>query len=413
MRHGSGLTALVLLMISGLLAAASAAADWPAFRGADGSGASAETGLPTRWSADDMVWRTDLGGKGHSSPCIVGDRIFFTTAHTDGEKVARSVICLGRADGRVLWRRVASTGTPEKLHDMNSFATATCASDGERVVAFLGPGGIHCFSTEGKALWSRDLGSFPGGWGTAGSPVFLGKTVVQNCDAQGKSSLVALDARSGEVVWRTERVEKPRGGWSTPIVIDTGERRELVMNGEFGVRGYDPDSGRELWYCKGFNGRGTPIPAWGHGLLVTVNGKPGDIYAVRPGGSGDVKSTHMAWHTKRRGGRDLSSPILVGDFIFVVNMRGTATVYDAKTGRELWKEKLGGKFSASPISAGGLVYVQSEAGETFVIELGEKPKVVARNKLDTPGKEIFRSSMAPSGGRLFFRSDKAAYCVGR
>ena len=413
MRHGNCLAALVLLMVSGLLAAASAAADWPAFRGADGSGICSETDLPTRWSARDVVWRTDLGGKGHSSPCIVGDRIFFTTAHTDGEKVARSVICLSRADGRVLWRRVASTGSPEPLHDMNSFATSTCASDGERVVAFLGPGGIHCFSTEGKMLWSRDLGSFPGGWGTAGSPVFLGKTVVQNCDAQGKSSLVALDARSGEVVWRTERVEKPRGGWSTPIVIDTGERRELVMNGEFGVRGYDPDSGRELWFCKGFNGRGTPIPAWGHGLLVTVNGKPGDIYAVRPGGSGDVTKTRMAWHTKRRGGRDLSSPILVRDFIFVVSMSGTATVYDAKTGRELWKEKLGGKFSASPISAGGLVYVQSEAGETFVIELGEKPKVVARNKLDTPGKEIFRSSMAPSGGRLFFRSDKAAYCVGR
>jgi hypothetical protein len=413
MRHGRSLTALVLLLNAGLLAAPSAAADWPAFRGADGSGACSETGLPTRWSARDVVWRTELGGTGHSSPCVLGGRIFLTAARLAGEKVERSVICLNRADGRVLWRRVASTGAPEKLHGMNSFATSTCASDGERVVAFLGPGGIHCYSMDGKVLWSRDLGSVPGGWGTAGSPVFVGGMIVQNCDAQGKSSLVALDARSGETVWRTDRVDKPRGGWSTPIVIDAGERRELVMNGEFGVRGYDPDSGRELWYCKGFNGRGTPVPAWGHGLLVVVNGKPGDIYAVRPGGSGDVTRTRMAWHTKRRGGRDLSSPILVGDVIFVVNMSGSATVYDAKTGRELWKEKLGGKFSASPISAGGLVYVQSEAGETFVIRPAPEPKVVARNPLGTPGKEIFRSSMAPCGGRLFFRSDKAAYCVGK
>ncbi|MHC5053161.1 MAG: PQQ-like beta-propeller repeat protein [Planctomycetota bacterium] len=419
MRHGRSLPGLLLSLVSlviGELAiqpASAAGTDWPRYRGPDGSGHCDETGLPTRWSAGDVAWRTELGGKGHSSPCVVGDRIFVTSARRVGEKVERSVICLGRADGRVLWRHVASTGEAEQLHDMNSFATATCASEGERVVAFFGRGGIHCYDMDGKRLWSRDLGTFPGGWGTAASPVFAGGRVVQNCDAQGKSSLMALDARSGETVWSTERKSKPRGGWNTPILIDAGERRELVVNGEFGVRGYDPDSGRELWFCKGFNGRGTPIPAWGHGFLYVVNGKPGDIYSVRPGGSGDVTRTRMAWHTRRRGGRDLSSPILVGDLVFVVNMSGTANAYDAKTGRELWKGKLGGKFFASPIAARGLIYVQSEVGETFVIEPGPKLKIVARNPLGSPKGEIFRGTMAASGGRLFLRSDRAVYCVGK
>ncbi|MHC5057707.1 MAG: outer membrane protein assembly factor BamB family protein [Planctomycetota bacterium] len=224
MRHGMRLIAVfvmsILVSMAGQLAARSASAaatDWPRFRGPDGSGHCDETDLPTRWSAGDVVWRRELGGKGHSSPCVVGDRIFVTAARSVGEKVERSVICLGRADGRVLWQHVASTGEAEQVHGMNGFATASCASEGERVVAFFGRGGIHCYDPDGKRLWSRDLGTFPGGWGTAASPVFVGGRVIQNCDAQSKSSLMALDARSGETVWSTDRKDKPRGGWNTPM----------------------------------------------------------------------------------------------------------------------------------------------------------------------------------------------------
>ena len=147
------------------------------------------------------------------------------------------------------------------------------------------------------------------------------------------------------------------------------------------MRGYDPATGRELWFCKSPNGRGTPVPAYGNGLLYVISGLPGDIYAVRPGGEGDVTNSRMVWHTPRRGGRDIPSPILVDRFLLVSNMTGVGTCYDATDGKELWKERLEGNFSASPIAIDGLIYIQNEVGETLVIKPGEKLDIVARNDL--------------------------------
>jgi hypothetical protein len=152
---------------------------------------------------------------------------------------------------------------------MNSYATPTCATNGKQVVAFFGPAGIHCFDLKGEEKWSRELGAFPGPWGVAASPIILGDLVIQNCDAEGASSLIALSLEKGEPVWQTEREKKPRGGWSTPIVIENGDRKELVLNGELGVRGYDPKTGKELWFCESFNGRGSPVPDFFNGISVT------------------------------------------------------------------------------------------------------------------------------------------------
>jgi outer membrane protein assembly factor BamB len=404
------------VLICGLTTRPGVPADsqWPRFRGPEGSGHCRDTEVPITWGPGDVAWRTELEGQGHSSPCIWGERVFLTTARkTDAGQVERIVLGVDRSTGKVLWRRVASVRSPEPVHRLNSFATPTCATDGQRVVAFFGPGGIHCYDLEGKRLWSRDLGTFPGPWGTGASPIIVEDLVIQNCDAEGDSYLVALDKRTGETVWRTPRGSLPRGGWNTPIVIDAGGRRELVLNGEHGVRGYDPATGKEHWFCKSFNGRGTPVPAFGQGMLFVVSGLPGDVYAVRPGGSGDVTHTRMVWHTPRRGGRDLSSPILVGGYLMVVNMSGVGSCYDAKTGRELWRERLEGRYSASPIAAGGLVYIQNEAGFTLVIRPGEKLDIVARNKLAAGEDEIFRSSLAPSEGQIFCRSNRALYCIGK
>jgi len=389
-------------------------AQWPRYRGPDGSGHCREKGLPVRWEPADVAWRIELEGRGHSSVCLWGERIFLTAARkTDEGQVERAVICLDRNDGHVLWRQVAGVGEAEKLHNMNSFATPTCATDGQRVAVFFGRGGMHCYDVDGKPLWSRDLGEFPGVWGTGASPVILGELVIQNCDAEGPSALVALDKRTGRTVWQADRGERPRGGWNTPIVIDAGSREELILAGEHGVRGYDPADGRELWFCQSFNGRGTPIPAFGKGMLFVISGKPGDVYAVRPGGEGDVTAGRMAWHTQRRSGRDLSSPILVGEHLLVVNMAGIGTCYAAADGRQLWQERLEGAFSASPIAIDSLVYIQNEAGQTLVIRPGETLDVVACNDLGAPEDEIFRSTMVPSQGQIFFRSDRAVYCVGR
>lgn len=410
--HGCLLAILMTVVI--LQPAARAQSNWPRYRGPDGSGHCEGANYPVRWSADDVVWRTELEGQGNSSVCLWGERIFLTAARrTDTGQVERIVFCLDRTDGRLIWRQVASVGDAESVHKMNSFASPTCATDGECVVAFFGRGGIHCYDVDGKPLWSHDLGTFPGPWGTGASPVLVDDMVIQNCDAEGASFLIAFDKRSGKTVWRTDRGSLPRGGWNTPILIDADSRRELILNGEDGVRGYDPATGKEHWFCHGFNGRGTPIPAHGQGLLFVINGKPGDIYAVRPGGAGDVTQTHMRWHTRREGGRDLSSPILMGDRIFVANMMGIATCYDATTGKELWQARLGGNYSASPIAVQGRILIQNEAGETLVIEPGDALHVISRNGLGAPEDEIFRSTLAPSEGQFFFRSNRAVYCVGK
>jgi outer membrane protein assembly factor BamB len=280
-------------------------------------------------------------------------------------------------------------------------------------VAFFGRGGLHCYDVDGEHIWSRDLGDFPGPWGTGASPIIVDRMVIQNCDAEGPSSLLAVDIATGKTIWQTDRGTRPRGGWNTPILINAGTHKELIVNGEYGVRGYDPDSGKELWFCKSAKGRGTPIPAFADGKLYVISGLPGDIYAVRTGGNGDVSDSKVVWRTPRRGGRDIPSPILVGDHLLVANMMGIGSCYDANDGTQLWQARLEGNYSASPIVVRGLVYLQNEAGETLVIKPGDALEIVARNDIGAGDDEIFRSTMVPSEGQLFFRSNNTVYCVGK
>lgn len=382
---------------------------WPRWRGPAGDGHSAEKDIPVKWDASSIVWKASLKGSGQSSPVIWGDRIFLTSATGSGK--ARIVMCLDRKSGNLLWEKEAWTGTPEPSHAQNGFASATCATDGEHIVAFFGKGGLHCYTVEGKHLWSRDLGSFPGPWGTAASPIIVGDLVIQNCDAAGEGRLVAVNKKDGKDAWTAPRTAPERGGWTTPVLIQNGDRQELVLNGEKAVTAHDPATGKLLWSCKPFAGRGDPTVTPGKGLLFVVNGQPGDIYAIKPGGSGDVTKTHMAWHTPRKQGRDQPSPILVGDYLTVCSMTGMCTCYEASSGKPLWTERLKGTFSSSPVAANGLVYFQNEAGETTVIEPGPKFKLVATNTLGTG--EVFRASLTPCGGQMFARSQGTLYCVGK
>lgn len=392
------------------LAAGAAAENWPRYRGPAGTGHHVGAALPTKWSADNIRWRVELPGEGHSSPVNWEQRIFLTAAADKGR--ARLVLALDARDGRLLWEKSIPCEAPGKTHAMNGFATPTCAVDGQRVVAFFGRAGIHCFDLDGKPLWSQSLGEFPGPWGVAASPLFTGDRVIQNCDAQGASSIVALDKQTGRIAWRTSRGEKPMGGWSTPIEIRTDTRAELVVNSETGLDAYDPATGKPLWNCRGFNGRGEPMPDYAHGLLFALNGKAGDIYAVRPGGAGDVSDSHRAWHTPRPKVRDIPAPLVVGQRLFAIDMKGNATTYDSPSGKVLWTERIPGAFTASPVESGGLIYINTEAGETLVIRPGPKFDLVARNSLgDRPG-ELFRASLAPINGRIYLRSNRALYCVG-
>ncbi len=399
----------VAALFSTVAAGTSAGAEfnWPRWRGPDGNGHSADTALPVKWSAENLLWSTTLPGRGQSSPIVWSDRIFLTAALDDGRE--RLVLCVDRKSGKILWQQTAWKGEPEPVHKMNGWASASCVTDGQIVVAFFGRGGIHAYTVEGKHLWSRDLGPFAGPWGTSACPILVDDMVVQNCDADQDAHIVALDKQTGKDVWRTKR--RDHRGWSTPIVVNALGRREIVVNGHEGVQAYDPATGRELWFCKSFNGRGEPTVTPAGDLLCVVNGLSGDIYSVRPGGDGDVTATHMPWHTPRRGGRDCPSPIVVGKYIIVCDMGGVTTCYDAEDGQVYWKERLPGKFSGSPIAANGLVYFLNETGKTIVIKPGPALEVIAENDLPARNNEIFRASLTPVGGQFLIRSTSVLYCV--
>jgi outer membrane protein assembly factor BamB len=401
------LVATALLIVAVWASAVRAESNWPRWRGPQQDGHSNETDLPVKWSSANVVWKASLPGIGQSSPIIWGDRMFLTSYLEKGQE--RLVYCVDRRSGKILWQHTAWKGQPEPSHVMNGWASASCVTDGEVVVAFFGRGGIHAYSVDGKPLWSHDLGRFESPWGVAACPVMVDQLVVQNCDSDSNAYLVAFDKRTGSEVWRTKR--RDHRGWSTPIVINDGQRRELVVNGHEGVQAYDPATGRELWFCQSFNGRGEPTVTPAGDLLCVVNGLAGDVYSIRPGGDGDVTKTHMAWHTPRKGGRDCPSPIVVGDFVIVCDMSGIATCYSAKDGHIYWKERLEGKYSGSPIAANGLAYITNEAGKTMVIKPGPKLELVAENVLTAEKEEIFRASPTPCDGQMFLRSTSVLYCI--
>jgi len=397
----------LLLPLLGSLALHGADSPWPQWRGATRDGHSSEQGLPREWNAASVAWKSAIPGSGQSSPVLWGGKVFLTSSLEGGKQ--RLVFCVSVKDGAVLWQHVAWTGEPEKSHAMNGWASATCATDGEIVVAFFGKGGLHAYSVDGKPLWQKELGEFESPWGVAACPVIVGDRVIQNGDSERDAFIEAFDRKTGKSLWR--RARPNHRGWSTPLVWRSGERDIVVLNGHTGVTAYDPATGAELWFHKNGAGRGEPTVTPGKDLLFVVCGLSGNMTALRTGKASEAPEA--VWSAPRRGGRDLPSPVCVGKYLLVTSMNGIATCYDAESGKEFWKERLNGQFSSSPIVAGNLVYQTNEAGETLVIEPAESFKLVARNALAPEPDELFRASMAVVDGQILLRSNKFLYCIGK
>ena len=400
----------ILLLVSALLQFYYVTAeDWRSFRGPTGMGVT-EQKIPTSWNKGSILWEKSIAGEGQSSVVEAGNKIFLTASENSGNK--RSLLCFSKNKGKLLWQKNIDYKGEESSHRMNGWCTPTPATEGNRVVAFFGPAGMHCFDTDGKKIWELQLGDFPGSWGAAASPLIINGIVYQNCDSMGPSRLIAVSLETGKIMWDTPRVEKPRGGWSTPICIGVNNKKQLVVNGEYGVRGYDLSNGNELWFCKGFNGRGSPVPFFGNGLLYVVNGKPGDLYAVSPHGLGDVTNSHLKWHAKRNGGRDLPSPAMLNDLVLVTSMSGIVTCYDAKSGKTHWIDRLQAAFSGSPIVSDNYYYIQSESGTTYVIKPNKNNlEVISKNQLSSNLEEIFRATLSPIDGKIYTRSNSKLYCI--
>lgn len=405
-----------LALLALVLAPAFARAEnWNQFRGPKLDGVISSPDLPVEWDASKILWKADLGGSGQSSPAQWGEKLFLTSATEDGK--VRNILCLSAADGKELWKDSVPCESPEQIHKMNSHATASCATDGSVVVAYFGPAGLHAWDLAGKKLWSLDLGVSGGDWGFAASPVIVGDKVIQNCDSEGPSRLVAVDLKSGKIAWETTRETKPKGGWSTPTLIEVDGHRELVLNGEFGVRGYDPETGKELWFCEAPTGRGEPVPVFDGSNLYVVCGKPGDTYCVKPGGAGLVTKTNRLWTAPRKGGRDLPTPVLANDVLFISSMSAIASAYDPETGSVHFTERLGEgiEIAAAPLVANGLAYFQTvNGGDVIVVKPGKTLEIVARNSLGDEAKDLtFRSVPVPVGEKLLIRGSTTLYCIGK
>jgi outer membrane protein assembly factor BamB len=374
---------------------------------------------------DNLKWQTDLPGFGNSSPIVWHDRVFLTSATRDGRE--RCVLCIDRDSGKMLWQQTAAKDpAPDQIHEWNTYASASCATDGERVYAFFGTPGLFCYDYEGKLVWKRDFGKLgcSTGWGVgASSPILFEDLVIVNGDHgaegsqvdtqgvnYGPSWLWAMNKYTGEVVWKTPRNQGM--SWGTPLILNVQGRTELVLNSPHGVYGYDPHTGRELWRVGGRGPRelfGEITPAWGNGLLFAFTGRGGTpAYAVRLGGNGDVTATHIVW-TTRRGNRDVSSPIVVGDYLYGVDRDGLMICYDARTGKIAWQQRLGGKVCASFVYVRGKLVIVNDEGAALVFDPGPQFKPVHTNRLGDG--DAFRASPAIVDGQMLIRSDRRLYCV--
>ena len=359
-----------------------AARYWSRWRGPSGQGLVEGTGYPDRWSAtDNVVWRTNVPGSGNSSPIVWGDRIFLTSGRTGGRRL--SILAFRRSDGELLWETDVAPGGREYVHPKNGPAAATPVTDGERVYASFGSRGLVAVDFDGNRLWHAEVGQIDNYHGPAGSPLLYRDRVIVYQDQRGGGFVAAYDTRSGAQVWRTARGASV--GWGTPVAIRVGDHDELIVSSQRTVNAYDPDTGAELWRCGGNNFEVIPTPVVEAGLVFCTSGRAGPTLAIRPGGSGDVTETHVAWTTSR-GSPFVPSPLAHDGYLYTINdMASIVTCFRAATGEVLWQGRLGRAvregFSASPILVDGKVFFTSDDGMTFVLRAGPEFELLHTNDI--------------------------------
>ena len=402
----------ILLVLTALLLGlppAFAAENWPAWR-RDGSGISNETNLPVRWSeTGNVVWRTPLPGEGNSSPIIWGDRVFVTAALDEGAK--RLVICLDTKSGRILWQTELLADEKTVLYPKTGFAAPTPTTDGRRIFAFFDSPGLVALDMEGKVIWKRPLGPFKAPYNLGTSTVLYKDRVIQSCDHKGDAFIAAFRQNDGTECWRTPRKSSGFGHFGTPMLIQAQGRPQLVVNGE-PVVAYDPDTGKEIWSCRGMKVCVGPSTVFGHGLVYASSGRIGPVMGIDPTGRGDVTETHVRMNLTT-GGPYVPSP-LVYPHLMVPGDNGRMLFHGAN--HELVVEgQVRDHFSSSPIGGDGKIYWCSERGKTYVIDaaaLTATPpavKVLAVNEITG----VCLASPAVAGGRLFIRTLEALYCIGK
>ena len=411
-------------MLRLLAVALIAAAQWTEFRGPQGTGSVPDAKIPERWSETENVrWKVPVHGRAWSSPVVLGQQIWLTTATPDGKQLY--AMAFDKDTGKTIHDlKLFDVATPQFAHSFNTYASPSPVIEPGRVyITFGSPGTAALDTASGKVIWERrdlECNHFRG---AGSSPIIYRDLLIMHFDGSDVQYVVALDKRTGRTVWKTPRsvdfkdIEPDgrikadgdfRKAFATPIVVTAGTQPVLISPGSMAAYGYDPLTGKELWRLEertSFSSSTRQVA--GHGLVFYTTGfNTGQILAVRPDGRGDVTATHVAWRSTR-GAPKKPSLLLHDDLLFMVNDNGVLACVEAKTGTEVWTGRLSQTYSASPISAGGRVYFFGEDGKATVIEAGRTFKVIAENTLD----DGFMATPAIDGAALYVRTKSHLYRI--
>ncbi|MEY2408628.1 MAG: hypothetical protein QOF48_1298 [Verrucomicrobiota bacterium] len=402
------------------------AANWPSWRGPDGQGISTEKDLPFRWSATENVrWKIALPDRGNSTPVVWGDKVLFTQAID--EKHERSLLCVARSDGRLLWQKSVIYTAKEGTHESNPFCSASPVTDGQRVIVCHGSAGVLCYDLDGKELWRRDLGKQEYEWGNGSSPVLHDKVCVIYFGPGKNSRLMGLDKNSGKTLWeysepaietgkRTDGFRGQEPGmvctYSTPLIVQSGLRHELIMSFPRYMRAFDPLAGRELWTCDGLNPLVYTSPIAADGIVVAMGGFSGNTIACKTGGSGDITTNGRLWQTVRTKS-GIGSGVIHDGHIYILNSGGIAECIELKTGKSLWTERPRGTGPksdswSSMVLAEDRLYILNQSGDCIVLRASPKFEQLAVNSI---GNELCNASLAVSDGDFFIRTHKQLWCI--
>jgi outer membrane protein assembly factor BamB len=392
------------------------AQEWTRFRGPNGTGISTATGIPATWTEQDFRWRIPVPDEGHSQPVIWGERLFVLSSLAAGRE--RALHCFRKTDGKELWSRKYELPTHRPGNKNSGYANTSAVVDAERVIACFVSSDqfwVRAFDHDGRELWSRDLGPFPSQHGHGASPMIFENTVIVTNDQDKESFVTALNLRTGQPVWRTERRSSRAGAaYGTPCVHPLpGGGVELLLTAEsHGISSLDPRTGKLNWEAPVFNKRMVASPIVAGDLVIGSCGQGGGagnfLTAVRLGGRGDVSQTHAAY-TLKKSTPYVPTPLHLDGRLYLISDAGIASAIEAATGREIWTERLRAEFFASPVLIENRIYCATTKGEMIVLATGDEFRLLARNPLG----EGTHSTPCVDDGRIYVKTFTHLVCVGR
>lgn len=407
----------VVMLILSLVSTPAKAGEWPQFRGPGGQGASPERNLPLTWSdTENVAWKTELPGAGASSPIVLGDRLYVTCYSGYGvdsrnggqmEDLRLHVVCLSE-DGEIVWNQKIQPKLPESesVRD-HGYAGPTPATDGKHLYVFFGKSGVFKFDLDGNQLWQAEVGQKTHGWGCGTSPVLYRNLVIVNASVES-GSLVAIDQGTGKEVWRAGGMQ---ASWNTPHLIDVdGGKQELVVSVMNKILAFDPQTGEPLWNCDGIPDYVCPSIVSRDGVAYVIGGRTSKAIAIRAGGRGDVTDSHRLWEAKA--GANVVSPVIHDGHLYWVSDRNKiAYCVRLEDGEVIYAERFRDQPYASALVGDGKLYIVTRRGGTYVLAARPKYEQLAHNQLDD--RSTFNASPIVSDGKLFLRSDKYLYCIGK